>query len=456
MTESTGSAPRGEARALLRIGLPLTAAYIAEMGMVITDMVIVGRLGSDELAAVGLAGDLFWIFLMIGMGALSLVGVLAAQARGAGDAARVIRTGEQGMVAALITSLPIMLLVAYLGPLLTLARQDGNVVRLVDEYASILLWAVPPALWFAALRNYCTALSASAAIGWITAAGLALNAALNYWFVYGGLGLPGLGVAGAGLGTTLVNWCMFIALGLHLRRAEVFATHRIRWWPRTLDRRLLSELFRLGIPAALTQVVYGGVFSAAAVAAGAISAATLAAQQVVYSIIYLAASGAWALADALRVRVAFGMGRGSVDAVRRSTATAFRLAMATLLIPALLLWLAPGELVSLFLGSENRDNQRVLAIAGNMGLYAGLFLVLDGAQLMFANALRGLRDTRTPLYTSLVGYWLAGFAPGMLLAFTFGLGADGIWLGLIAGAAIAGLLLQRAFRRRLDTLERCR
>jgi MATE family multidrug resistance protein len=102
---------RGEAAKLLHIALPLTAAYLAEMGMVITDMVIVGRLGSDELAAVGLAGDLFWIFLMIGMGALSLVSVLAAQAVGAGDRQAATDAAEQGMLAAALTSLPIMALV---------------------------------------------------------------------------------------------------------------------------------------------------------------------------------------------------------------------------------------------------------------------------------------------------------------------------------------------------------
>lgn len=438
---------QGEAAALLRIAVPLTAAYVAEMGMVITDMVIVGRLGSDELAAVGLAGDLFWIFLMIGMGALSLVGVLAAQARGAGDHAQVIAAGEQGMVAALVTALPIMLMVGLLGPLLSLAGQERNVVRLIDEYAGVLLWAVPPALWFVSMRNYATALSESAAIGWITLAALLLNAGLNYLLVYGAFGLPGLGVRGAGLGTTVVNWSMFLALGLYLRRADSFAKHRIRWWPRRLDGPILREVFGLGMPAALTQIVYGGVFSAAAIAAGAISAAALAAQQVIYSIIYLAASGAWALSDALRVRVAFGVGSGDLSTIHAATRAAFKLAMITLIPPAMLLWLAPEALVSVFLGMESEDNQRVLQIAQGMGLFAGLFLILDGAQLLYANALRGLKDTRTPLLASVTGYWVAGFGPGLLLAFSLDFGADGLWLGLLAGAVIAAGLLQRAFRR---------
>jgi MATE family multidrug resistance protein len=433
---------------LLHIALPLTAAYLAEMGMVITDMVIVGRLGSDELAAVGLAGDLFWIFLMIGMGALSLVSVLAAQAVGAGDPGAATNAAEQGMVAAALTSLPIMALVGGLGALLALAGQDADVVRLADEYTGMLMWAVPPALWFTVQRNFTTALAQSAIVGWITGIALLANAALNITLVYGAFGVPGLGVAGAGLGTTLVNWGMFLALGFYLQRSSRFESYPLRWFPRRLRLPVLAELFRLGLPAALTQIVYGGVFSAAAVAAGAISALALAAQQVIYSIIYMACAGAWAIADALRVRVAFGAGRRDAAACRRSTSVALRLAALTLFPAALLLWFAPELLVSIFLDDDSNETRDVLAIAGSLSVYAGLFLVVDGVQVVLANALRGLRDTRSPLYASLLGYWGLGLLPGLGLAFGLGLGAHGIWLGLLTGVLVATVLLTVVYRVR--------
>ena len=109
---------RQETGTIIGISLPLTAAYVAEMGMVITDMIIVGRLGSNELAAVGLAGDWFWVLLLIGMGVISIVGVIAAQCLGAGDNRGVVEVGEQGMIAATITSIPVMACVWYLGPVL--------------------------------------------------------------------------------------------------------------------------------------------------------------------------------------------------------------------------------------------------------------------------------------------------------------------------------------------------
>ena len=185
---------RQETATILGISLPLTAAYVAEMGMVITDMIIVGRLGSNELAAVGLAGDWFWVLLLIGMGVISIVGVIAAQNLGEGNKRGVIEAGEQGMIAATITSIPVMLCVWYLGPVLGWARQDPEIVQHITDYSRILTWAVIPALWFVVLRNYITALAKSAAVGWITLAALGLNAALNYTLVYGKFGFPALGV----------------------------------------------------------------------------------------------------------------------------------------------------------------------------------------------------------------------------------------------------------------------
>ena len=283
---------RREGRTILHLALPLTAAYLAEMGMVITDMIIVGRLGSNELAAVGLAGDLFWISLLIGMGVISIVGVLAAQSLGAGDRRGVTSACEQGMIAATVTALPITACVWYLEPLLALADQDPAVVTLAGSYSRVLAFAVFPALWFVVLRNYVTALARSAAIGWIMAAALMLNLALNYTLVYGHLGLPALGVVGAGIGTTLVNWLMFAALVQYVRRARHLATWRPSIVPRRVDRRVLRDLFGLGMPVALTQILNGGMYSTAAVLLGIIGASTLAAQQILYGVVYLAFSAA--------------------------------------------------------------------------------------------------------------------------------------------------------------------
>jgi MATE family multidrug resistance protein len=449
--ETTGSKPdwRVETRTILGISLPLTAAYVAEMGMVITDMIIVGRLGSNELAAVGLAGDWFWVLLLIGMGVISIVGVIAAQCLGAGDTRGVVAAGEQGMIAATITSVPVMLCVWYLGPVLGWARQDPDIVRLITDYSRILTWAVFPALWFVVLRNYITALARSVAIGWITVGALGLNVALNYTLVFGKFGLPAMGVVGAGFGTTIVNWIMFAALAVHVLRSGHFRRHRPRIVPRRVDRELLREMFSLGIPISITQFLNGAMFTVAAVVVGVIGAATLAAQQIVYSVIYLALSASAALGDAVRVRVAYGIGRRSVDASAQSAHISFALAGLTTFVAALILWLFPGTLVGVFLDVADPDNAAVLAISIGLSAYAGMFLLLDGVLMVVANAIRGLRDTRSPLWISMAGYWAVGLGSGILLCFPFDYGAAGLWWGLVAGVVFSNILMVWRFDRRI-------
>jgi MATE family multidrug resistance protein len=442
-----------ETRTILGIGLPLTAAFVAEMGMVITDMIIVGRLGSNELAAVGLAGDWFWVLLLIGMGVISIVGVIAAQNLGAGDDKGVVEASEQGMIAATITSIPVVLCVWYLGPVLGWANQDPEIVQLITDYSRVIAWSVFPALWFVVLRNYITALSRSAAVGWITVAALGLNVVLNYTLVFGKFGFPAMGVVGAGIGTTIVNWIMFGALVVHVLKSKHLGQHRPLIVPRHINRSLLREMFALGIPISATQFLNGAMFTVAAVVVGIIGAATLAAQQIVYSVIYLALSASAALGEAVRVRVAYGIGLRSAGASRQSANISFVLAALTTFAASLVLWIFPEALVGIFLDVSDPDNEAVLLLSVSFSVSAGMFLLLDGVLIVVANAIRGLRDTKSPLWISMAGYWAVGLGSGVWLCFPLGYGAAGLWWGLVAGVFFSNILMYWRFSHRLRSAE---
>ena len=187
----------------------------------------------------------------------------------------------------------------------------------------------------------------------------------------------------------------------------------------------------------------------AAVVVGIISAATLAAQQIVYSVLYLSLCAAAALGDAVRVRVAYGIGRRMVDASNQSANISFVLAFVTTLVAALVLWMAPHALVSVFLDSGDPENALVLEISVALSLYAGMFLLLDGVLMVVANAIRGLRDTRSPLWISMAGYWGVGLGTGVILCFPMGYGAEGLWWGLVAGVAFSNILMYGRFRQRI-------
>ncbi len=439
----------GERRSLAAISLPLIAAYLVEMAMLIIDMIIVGHLGSIELAAVGLAADWFYVLLLIGMGVVSMVAVLVAQARATGDDAGMQRAAEQGLTVASLFSVPVMLLTWYLGPLLALAGQDPGVVAAVGPYAKALAFGVPAVLWFTVLRNYVTAVERPGVIFGISLVALVLNAGLNYALVFGRFGLPALGVLGAGLGTTIVSWLMLFALAVHVRRAP--AGDGIRY-SRALARPghpLFREIVRLGLPVAGAQLLSGGMFTVAAVLVGLLSAIELAAQQIVYTVVYVSLSIAAGLGDAVRVRVAFGIGKASPPAARQAAGLTLQMGIAVLGLAAIALWFAPSAIVSVFLRMEEAADAAVLAAAVGFSVYAGLFQLCTGVQIIAANALRGLKDTRTPMWLALLGYWVLGLGSGTVLCFGLGRGSTGMWWGLTGGVAVSATLMVAGFYRRI-------
>lgn len=430
------------------------AAYVAEMGMMITDMIIVGRLGSNELAAVGLTADWFYVLLLLGMGVVSIVGVLAAQNLGADNKVGIADAVEQGMIAATIMGIPVMFLVWYLGPALEYAKQDTEVIRLITDYSRPLTWGVLPALWFVVLRNFVTALAKSSAIMIITAAALVLNLAINYTLVFGKFGFPALGVVGAGYGTTIVTWLMFLFLAAHVVTSGQLTDYRFAIIPQRINYATLKEIFVLGLPVTATQMLNGAMFTVAAILVGMLSADILAAQMIAYSVIYLALSVSVALGDAVRVRVAYGIGMRSADAARQSAYISFFLAIATIIIAAGVLWIFPEFFVGIFLDITDVANASALKIALGLSVYAGWFLLFDGVLIVSANAIRGLRDTRTPLWISLAGYWVIGLGVGTWLCFPLGYGAKGLWWGLILGPVFANVLMFWRFHVRLAQAER--
>jgi len=452
--EMEGAAPGGtrptlgrEARDLLRIAVPLVAVYIAEGAMLLTTKAIVGRLGYQELAAVGISGNLAFELLFVLMGILSIVGVLVAQADGAGAKREAGEATRQGLVIATAIGVPSTVLVYNFDEFLALTGQDPVVVELAAPYVQALSGFLLPAMWFTVLRGFVTALGKVRAVMLISFAAVGLNYVLTLGLVQGAFGMPALGVRGAGLATTIVIWTMFFALLGHcyfnsaLRGFGLFR-NRLRF-----DATLWTEIVRLGIPVSGLVLLESGMFAAVSILSGTFGVTALAATEVLLGWVTIAFVFALGFAEATMVRVARGAGYGIPELSRWAGFLGMGIGAGILVALTVVPLGFPEAIVRIFLGADDPGFDKVSALAFDLLVLAALFQVFDGLQAIASRALRGLRDTYAPLWIAAFGYWVLGIGGGCLLAYTLDHGIRGLWMGMAVGLIVTGTLLAWRFVR---------
>ena len=423
------------------VASPLALYYLTEIAMGLTDMVIVGRLGSTELAAVGLSAGIVIEAVIVSFGVLSLVGVLSSNALGRGRRDEVTVIVDQGFWVALLLAVMVVTLTAQLPELFVLTGQDPEVVRLSRDYLDWMIWMTPFALCFVVLRNFVTALSRTAVIACVTVPAVALNLLLNYLLVFGAWGIPAMGVAGAGLASVLVNLVMALSLFAYVRlnrACREFPILRAPWRP---NAGICTNILKLGTPVGVTALLEGGLFTVVAIMMGTIGADVLAANEILFHIIPIAFVIALAIGESSAIRVAYHDGTGNTQMTRWVSRTAMTLGCCVMLTSALILWLFPQPIVALFLDADDPGNATVFAIATSLTAIAAIFQLFDGLQVVALWCLRGLRDTLVPMLIASAGYWLCGLGSGYWFGFAAGHGATGVWWGLAAGLMVTGLLL---------------
>jgi MATE family multidrug resistance protein len=438
---------KGELRQFAIIAIPLSVAYLAEFSMFLTTKMVVGKLGYHSLAAVGIAGDLSFEFLIVFLALLSVVGVLSAQAFGAGRNQDVGDAVRQGMIVATGLGLPTMVAIWNLDFVLVLTNQDPKVVELARGYLHGLCGAVLPILWFGVLRNFVAVLSQTVSILIISILAVALNYLLTVWLVYGGFGIAPQGLFGAGLARTLVSWFMFLVLILHVYCKPMFRGYGVfleKWrihWP------LCSEILWAGLPVAGLALLEAGLFTVTAILSGVIGAKTLAAYQITTSWIGIPFVIAFGLAEATMIRVAHAVGRNSVSDARRAGFLGMGLVMAITATLVVIPIAFPGDIIRIFIAQQDPGFERVSTLATQFLQIGALFMVFDALQAAAARALRGMKDNFVPLWIAGFGYWVLGIGGGSILAFYYDMGGAGLWWGLAAGLALAGCLLSLRFHR---------
>ena len=441
-----GSHLAAELAETLKLAAPMALTQLGQIAMMTTDLAFIGRLGDAAVGAAALAGTVYFIAFTVGMGLVSAVAPLAAQAFGARDPRMVRRSVRSGLWAGLLISLPIMVFPLRGEQILQALGQASEPAHLAQQYLFGLVWGVAPALWFIAIRSFMGAVNRPEPVLWITLIAIPVNALLVYLLLYGEFGSPRLGLFGVGLATATVNGGSFLA-GLWIAtRREPFRGYHIlaRLW--RIDWDLMRQLAVIGAPISIALMLEWGLFSSASLLMGMISTTALAAHQIalqVTSILFMIPLG---IGMAATVRVGHAVGRNDAAGVKRAGQVAMGLGIAIAAVLTTVVITLRFAIADLFLGEGPAHAEATVMLAGALLVIGGTFFITDGLQTIAAGALRGMNDTRVPLLFAMLSYWLIGFACACWLAFWTPSGAIGVWIGLSIGTAVYAALLLLRFR----------
>ena len=444
---SQATTPRSELAAIMRLGLPLAGVNLAEFGMVMTDMAVVGRLGVVELAAVGLAGGVMVDILGVLASVLTVVSVLVAEAYGAGNRERIGAITGQGLRIALVLSVPVVGLSFALPVLLSWTGQEPAVIELGRDYLRAVVWSFPIAMLYAVLVDVVAALHRPRVVFLISIGAVVLNGFLSAGLVFGLFGLPRLGVAGAGYATSLVSAAMLACLMLYMFCGSDLRQH-VSW--RSLlghDRQARRDIIRVGLPVSGLTAAENGMFTVVAILIGGFGAAALAASKIVQGYAMLVSMIAFALADAATIRVALAVGRRDARQLRRAGNLALGVGAIVMIAFAVVPLIAPEIIAIAFLGSLDEADSDALSWIYALFAIGAIYLIASGLQIISEHALRGLKDTLVPMWLSVIGLWVVGLGGGIALAYGTGMGATGLWWGIAAGSGLTALLFIVRFQR---------
>jgi len=433
-----------ELRPTLRLAAPITAGQVGQMLLGVADTVMVGHVGTVSLAACSFANNILMVFAIAGFGVLTAVSVRVSHAHGAGATDAMARAFHAGISLSIIGGVVCAAAMHLLYPLFQHLGQAPGVVDEARAYTLIVVWSLIPAWLTAAARNYLESQSRPWPAFWIIIGGVVLNVILNWILIYGNLGAPALGLEGAGWATLISRVVGIIGLIWFVLAGR--SAPSVRW---KADREWWGEqwaLLRLGVPTGLQLLSEVGAFSAAALLIGRLGAVPLAAHQIAITCAATTFMFPLGISMAATVRIGQAMGSGRKELLRPIGAGAWLIGSIVMAAFTVVLFTS-GHLIARAFVSD----PPVIAIAAQLLIIAGIFQLVDGVQVVGSGLLRGLRDTKVPMWINVVAYWVIALPLGGWLTFTRGEGAAGMWYGLAWGIAFASVFLVLRFMAKTRT-----
>ena len=423
----------------MKIALPVMLGQLGQVTVGIVDSLMIGRLGTSNLAAVSVANGIFFVVLIFGIGLSTAITPLVAQADGEKNSKKAAGILSHGLLLNTILSI-LMTVVLFAGmPLLYKLNQPKEVIDIAIPYLKIITLSFIPLMIYQSVKQFAEGLSFTKPGMYATLIGNVVNTVLNYIFIFGKFGAPELGIVGAGIGTLASRVVMMVVIYFFVIKRDKFKEVIKHLTFKNFETVIFSKLAKIGVPTGLQMVFEVGAFVAAVFIAGLISKEAIASNQIAQSLISISYMLATGFGSAATVRVGNQMGLKDYKQLRKAGISNMVLVTLMMAIFGLVFIFASELLPAMYI-----DDAEVISITASLLGVAALFQLSDGIQVVGLGALRGLQDVKVPTYITFVAYWIIALPLSYVFALKLGYGAMGIWMGLGIGLTFSAIFnLQR-------------
>ncbi len=435
----------------IKLAYPVILGMLGHTLIGIVDNLMVGNLGSTELAAVSLGNSFIFIGLSIGIGFSTAITPIIAEADAEKDDKKIRSTFHHGLFLCTIIGVILFMLIVLSKPLMLLMHQPKAVVDLATPYIDWVAFSLIPVIIYQGYKQFADGLSKTKYSMYAIFFTNVVHVFFNYVLIYGIWIFPKLGIIGAALGTVISRIMMVAFMHFILRHNTELKKYFKNFSFKEIRKSMLKKIINLGFPSAMQMLFEVTLFTAAIWLSGSIGKNHQAANQIALTLATTTFMFAMGLNVTAMIRVSNQKGLNDYKNLITVARSIFLLAIILETIFALTFVVLHNYLPHLFLNMNDAkqalDNKEVITITAQLLLVAAVFQISDGIQVVVLGALRGLQDVKIPMYITFVAYWVVGFPISFYLGKYTDLKATGIWIGLLAGLSVAALFLYIRFAR---------
>ena len=429
-----------EIKKTMKLSLPIVVGQIGHLMMGVVDNIMVGRVGSEALAAASIANALFTLIMVVGFGISMAITPLTAIAHGRGQDKECGVILRQGLILNLFFGLVLCGISMLLSESIRFLNQPAEIIAPASVYMKVLGLSIIPMMIFQSYKQFAEGVSFLRPAMMITLLANLVNAFVNWVFIYGNLGAPEMGLTGAGLATICSRMFMAICMIYVIMQVPSLKRFDPTLNYRKIDFGIMKKLLKIGIPGGFQYFFEVSAFAASSIMIGWIGATELAAHQIALSLASMTFMVAMGISAAATIRVSSAVGKKDILATRMAGFSAAFLCASFMALAGLVFIIFRNQLPGLYILEP-----AVIEIASSLLMIVAVFQVSDGTQAVGLGILRGITDMKIPTFFTLAAYWLAGLPTGYLLAFKFGMGVTGVWVGLLISLTVSALLMMTRF-----------